>query len=1532
MTSVSAQDAFQSHIRPTDPLTPEQQQRTFTLPQGFRIQLFASEPELQKPMNMAFDERGRLWVTGSVEYPYAAEKGKGRDSIRVLEDTDGDGEADKVTVFADDLNIPIGLYPYGNGVVVYSIPEILYLEDTDQDGKADRRTVLYGPLGIPRDTHGMQNAFRRGFDGWLYICHGFSNETVIRGRDGSEVSLQSGNTYRVRLDGSRVEQISWGQVNPFGSAWTPWGDLVTADCHSKPLTVLMRDGFYSSFGKPHDGLGFAPDIMSHGHGSTAISGVAYCTSPAFPEEYQRHVFVGNVMSSRVNHDALEFTGSSPRAVEQPDFLTTTDSWFRPVDLQFGPDGALYVADFYNRIIGHYEVPLTHPGRDRNRGRIWRISSVGDSETPPPSSLSKQSPDGLNSWLAQLESPDLTVRQLATDQLTDHYGADAAPPALRVAMTEQANVNARSHALWVVVRTAPGLIEASDLKSLTDADEPLLRTHVYRAIGELPQTDPAMDDVLVQGLKDQDPLARRAAAASLARVMTTAAIQPLLQAVLNVDPQDTFLRHQLRIALRNQLRDVEDLTDIAGSDLAATEIASISLGLPTAASASFLMNRMLKGKLVARDRTAYVRHIVKHLPGRELSSAIRQLRDSARDDEKLQFELLQLISDSLQRDQQSPDSALKSWSKDLAASFLELKDNASSRWTNLGGSNPWGLERRNCDDGRKDVLFISSLPGGETRTSTLRSQTFNLPESLSFYLCGHRGFPQNDPLDDNFVRLRLASDGTTLATTQPPRNDRAVKVTWSLKDHVGQPVFLEIVDGLDLTAYAWLAVSRFDPPVLRIPTSSPSEAAQRIANGCELVGRYGLNELEPELSKLLSRSGSDRTVIRSAAAAMARLHPNSVSTALIHPLNDPASSFESIRKIGQAFGSQDPSDLKSALQSALKASTGATQQKMAVALASSAEGGAGLIALVSDGTASARLLQDPNIRKALERSQPEGIDDRIEELTSGLPSASDRVAAQLVAYARDYRRTPHDAGRGRQVFLKNCATCHQIAGQGGLIGPQLDGIGGRGVARILEDMIDPNRNIDKAFQTTVLALNDGRVQLGLLRREEGENLILANQEGKEFSVAKKDVDERSTVKTSIMPANLVDAIPPTDFLALTSYLDSLKPAPPTPVSWSTTQIDAKFRAEGVAVTDVDHDGDIDVLTGEFWYEAPDWTPHEISTPGKFGDGSRGYSQCFACWAEDFDGDGWDDYLVVGFPGAPCHWYRNPRNESGHWERYEVWHSACNETPLFADITGDGKRELIMGWQPEGQDNSGQMAWFAPKDDPKAKWSMHPISRPSTADRVIPGTHRFAHGLGVGDLNNDGRTDVLCTNGWWEQPSDSSNKAPWRFHAATLGPACADMQVVDVDGDKQPDVISSSAHGFGIWWHEASAVDGELSFTRQDLFSDLVSQTHAMHMVDINGDQIPDLVTGKRWWAHGPKGDVGADQPAMLYWFEGRRGKNGNLSFIPRPIHSESGMGTQFSVADMNGDGLLDVITSNKRGVHVSIQSRRAQASDNGSELE
>ena len=546
----AAGDPFAELVRPTEPLSPEQQRAAFHLPPGFEIQLVASEPDLRKPMNMQWDATGRLWITESREYPFAIKDGTpGRDTVRIFSDFGPDGRARKVEIFADGLNIPTGLYPFRSAntpgakptwkCVVWSIPNIWLMEDTDGDGKADKRDVLFGPLGWERDSHGNLSSFRRGDDGWLYGTHGFNNESTLRGRDGSELHIQSGNTWRVRLDGSRVEGHTFGQVNPFGLCWDDRGNLFSADCHSSPIYQLLRGAHYPSFGKPHDGLGFAPQTILHSHGSTAICAPMLVRDTAWPAELQGHMFIGNVQTSRLNHDSIAWHGASSKGAEQPDFLSTDDPWFRPVDLSWGPDGALYVADFYNRIIGHYEVPLNHPGRDRERGRLWRIVWKGNLKNPV-------LPADAAGLVSELASPNPTRRTLALNELCDRLPAEA-PAALQAAPK---NAFQAANTLYALHRL--GQLDDARLLAAIDSPDALIRTHAVRIARERKPAGSVLEAVR-KHLADPDAIVARCAAEVLAIAPAPENFRPLLDLRRRTPAEDDHLIHSTRMAIRDQLR-------------------------------------------------------------------------------------------------------------------------------------------------------------------------------------------------------------------------------------------------------------------------------------------------------------------------------------------------------------------------------------------------------------------------------------------------------------------------------------------------------------------------------------------------------------------------------------------------------------------------------------------------------------------------------------------------------------------------------------------------------------------------------------------------------------------------------------------------------------------------------------------------------------------------------------------------------------------------------------------------------------------
>ena len=361
------------------------------------------------------------------------------------------------------------------------------------------------------------------------------------------------------------------------------------------------------------------------------------------------------------------------------------------------------------------------------------------------------------------------------------------------------------------------------------------------------------------------------------------------------------------------------------------------------------------------------------------------------------------------------------------------------------------------------------------------------------------------------------------------------------------------------------------------------------------------------------------------------------------------------------------------------------------------------------------------------------------------------------------------------------------------------------------------------------------------------------------------------------------------------------------SWTRVQLDSAFRSEGVAVADVDRDQDLDVLAGELWYEAPTWVAHELAPPGVY-DPINGYSDCFLAAAGDVDGDGGVDLLSVGFPGEEARWYRNPQNAPGHWQESLIAASVSNESATFADVDGDGRLDLICG-----AETRRRVVWAEPGLDPTRPWIFHAIS-----DFGQPGYERFYHGLGFDDLDGDGLRDVITPEGWYRATANPRS-GPWSFQPADLmgtGPGgvqmAAQIPARDLDGDGDIDAFTSSPHDYGVWWWERTPQ----GFV-EHLVDAHVSQTHALVAADIDGDGLQDLVTGKRRYAHGLSGDPGSQDPPVLLWL--RTTLQGGLpSFQPLQIDANSGVGTQFLVRDMNRDGRLDVVTSNKLGVYVHLQ--------------
>jgi hypothetical protein len=363
----------------------------------------------------------------------------------------------------------------------------------------------------------------------------------------------------------------------------------------------------------------------------------------------------------------------------------------------------------------------------------------------------------------------------------------------------------------------------------------------------------------------------------------------------------------------------------------------------------------------------------------------------------------------------------------------------------------------------------------------------------------------------------------------------------------------------------------------------------------------------------------------------------------------------------------------------------------------------------------------------------------------------------------------------------------------------------------------------------------------------------------------------------------------------------------PPAFLKMQLDSRFRSEGVAIGDFNRDGAPDIAAGNVWYQAPSWQMQAMrGIPIEYD--PLNYSDSFANFVDDVNADGWDDLIVVGFPGAPTIWYENPRNAGGSWAPRQAVAVTNNESPAYIDVDADGHRELVFGHSPDGNPNSTQrkLAFAQPTSNPAQPWSVRTFSA-----AAAPGSGQFSHGLGVGDMNLDGRKDVVTPQGWYEAPLDPSQPV-WTFHALSLGPDSGQMHVYDFDGDGNQDVLSSSAHNYGIWWHDR----GPTGSVSREIF-DGFSQSHSLQMADLDANGLPDFVTGKRRFAHPPPGDPGTFEPSVLYWFELTRA-GAIPTWTPHLIDSMSGVGTQFEIGDVNGDGRLDIVTANKNGVFLFLQ--------------
>ncbi|MBX3731031.1 MAG: hypothetical protein KF791_00400 [Verrucomicrobiae bacterium] len=422
-----------------DPNYKEQPLPTFEVAPGFEVSLWAENPMLYKPIQMNWDPQGRLWVASSRLYPQIQPGQDAEDAVIVLEDTNGDGRADTHTVFAEGLVIPTGVVPDGRGgCYVAASHQLLHVADRDGDGRGDETTIVLSSFGT-EDTHHNLHTLRWGFDGHLYLNQSIYTHTHVETPHGVR-RLNSAGIWRFQPDTWSLEIFTKGGCNPWGHHWDQYGNSFFTDgAGFKGIYHAMEGATYFTYA---DMRREAESISPGNYPKFASLEIVH--SPMFPADWQGNVLTCDFRAHRIVRFQLTDVGSTFQTREMPDLLRSTNVTFRPIDLRFGPDGALYIADWSNPIIQHGEVDFRDPRRDHEHGRIWRVAASGARPTGP-------APD-----LTRLSTPELLDRTLSANGWEQEQsrvvlrqrGGAAVAPELSGWLARQTDPRARLEVLWL----------------------------------------------------------------------------------------------------------------------------------------------------------------------------------------------------------------------------------------------------------------------------------------------------------------------------------------------------------------------------------------------------------------------------------------------------------------------------------------------------------------------------------------------------------------------------------------------------------------------------------------------------------------------------------------------------------------------------------------------------------------------------------------------------------------------------------------------------------------------------------------------------------------------------------------------------------------------------------------------------------------------------------------------------------------------------------------------------------------------------
>lgn len=1196
------------------PLTPEEQQATFSLPPGFEIELVAAEQlGIGKFIAVDWDHAGRLWTMTALEYPVDANENRaraealfakgGRDKVLVFDNPYGPGPHEP-RVWAEGLAMPLGLMPYKNGAYVQYGPDIRFYKDTDGDGKADGYDVVLTGFGI-EDSHLFPHQFTRGPGGWIYLAQGAFNHGDVRRPDGTPFKtggLFSNGADKVRFsycklarltpDGSDFQLVSSGPNNIWGLVVTREGEMFIQEANDigYPVVEFTPGTHVPGIGddklKPYAPVA-PPTLTPPQMGGTGLSGLALSESrDGWPFPYgkapgenhdgqpdadapETHViFLANPITSRIQavKATLDPATLRYRYRKLPDFCLSSDPWFRPVAIAFGPDNCLYVTDWYNQIISHNEVPRDHPDRDKTRGRVWRIRHTGQPRTAPPD-LTKAAPAELVSLLA---SPNAVVSRLAAEEIRDRALPEATPALRQTVLDETLPASARiaavdllkrspaldGAAFRALLRSPNRLIRAAATDAAVWSEEPETRGEFRRLAAD---PDPRVRETLIRGLTE-----RMKSSGPSANDLTTILL------CVSGDPADygaKFLAYLARGACELWPEATGALlASKAGAEIPVESRMPAALSLPPAVAA-----KQVAALITRLDREPNEEELLRLADGLELpevAAALRQLveRPAAleallRVKNRFNPARLSAILTDAARGFLTKGAAERDLAARLAGAFkLTALEDSMLALLQTGGDAEKKAALRALRDmgGTKPEAFLPFITAGHPlRAEALAALTASTPERavelLLKLLPGLTGPERRAALD------AVGSGKAGAAAVTAAFNNKQLPAEWLegaladklqsvlgpedagllrlLNEHAAlfRPVLL--LDGDDRSVAETEIV--LDGP---FTVESWVRFAPGISNADSLLGgRDGGVDFNFYDGKFRVYGGGDAgDVIIATKPVEPEVWTHVAATRdaegrLRLYLNgelDTAESRVFTRKTGplRIGGSNAPGGTAAAFTEFRVWNRARTPEEIRAAFDRTFADGErpeGLTHLFT-GSEWGRLKGGARIA-------------RTTDFPKLMSETEARALERALAKYRAAAEKPGNAEAGKTVFAV-CLTCHSVGGAGGNLGPALDGSANRPVEHVLRAILTPDAAVEGGYRLFRAKTKDGAVTEGFLVRRDDEATVIRQVGGAEIRLEAADIEEAGHTSRSIMslmyPAAF-EALPEESVADLFAYLRTLK---------------------------------------------------------------------------------------------------------------------------------------------------------------------------------------------------------------------------------------------------------------------------------------------------------------------------------------------------------------------------------------------------------